>query len=106
MAAPEEKSPPGDQAAGDDETVNGSAQDTDADVPQLVVEEAQDEPKQIETSNGSVAGRFREIMQDQHEDGSELSSLDAASVDALPRRAGSPIDSVMSIPDDTPSIQV
>lgn len=34
------------------------------------------------------------------------SESDNGSMDALPRRAGSPIDSLLSIPDDTPSIQV
>lgn len=121
MADTEEMSPPGEPVASDEETVIGSTRDAeadvpqlsaddvhdaDADVPQLVVEEVQDEPAPSEMGNGSVAGRYREIMQEQREDGSELSSLDAGSVDALPRRVGSPIDSIMSGPDDTPSIQV
>ncbi|KAH6687879.1 Golgi CORVET complex core vacuolar protein 8-domain-containing protein [Plectosphaerella plurivora] len=51
-------------------------------------------------SNGQVSKRYREILRDRVEDGSEESSIDAA-----PRRAGSPIDSLLSVPDDTPSIQ-
>jgi hypothetical protein len=52
-------------------------------------------------SNGQVSRRYREILRDRVEDGSEESSIDAA-----PRRVGSPIDSLLSVPDDTPSIQV
>lgn len=56
--------------------------------------------------NGSVGNRYREIMQQQHQDSSDVSSLGGSSLHGLPRRVGSPIDSVMSGPDDTPSIQV
>jgi hypothetical protein len=57
--------------------------------------------------NGSVGNRYREIMQQQqHQDSSDVSSLGGSSLHGLPKRAGSPIDSVMSGPDDTPSIQV
>jgi len=34
------------------------------------------------------------------------SASEDGSMDTLPRRAGSPIDSVLSIPDDSPSVQV
>lgn len=56
--------------------------------------------------SGSVGNRYREIMQQQHQDSSDVSSLGGSSLHGLPRRVGSPIDSVMSGPDDTPSIQV
>ncbi|KAM0504130.1 hypothetical protein ACHAP8_002535 [Fusarium lateritium] len=55
--------------------------------------------------NGSVGNRYREIMQQQHQDSSDVSSLGGSSLHGLPKRAGSPIDSVLSGPDDTPSIQ-
>ncbi|KAM0564606.1 hypothetical protein ACHAPJ_000821 [Fusarium lateritium] len=55
--------------------------------------------------NGSVTNRYREIMQQQHQDSSDVSSMGGSSLHGLPKRAGSPIDSVMSGPDDTPSIQ-
>jgi hypothetical protein len=45
-------------------------------------------------------------MQQQHQDSSDVSSLGGSSLHGLPKRAGSPIDSVLSGPDDTPSVQV
>lgn len=74
------------------------------DVPQL---DAHGQPSDSAPSTprkSAFPGRRMESFQ---EEGSELGSIDAASVDALPRRGGSPIDSVLSGgPDDTPSIQV
>lgn len=46
------------------------------------------------------------LRQEMQLDGSEFGSVDASSVDALPRRAGSPGESMLSGPDDTPSVQV
>ncbi|KAF4958585.1 hypothetical protein FGADI_2282 [Fusarium gaditjirri] len=59
----------------------------------------------VPIGNGSVTNRYREIMQQQHQDSSDVSSLGGSSFHGLPKRAGSPIDSVLSGPDDTPSIQ-
>lgn len=119
MAEPEEKPPVSgeDEASSSDEFVN-APQDVDAsdDVPQLethddeqdedegaeVEEEAvelQDQPARVDTSS-------LRVVQEMQADGSELSSMDASSVDALPRRVGSPLDSVLSGPDDAPSVQV
>ncbi|KAF7547737.1 hypothetical protein G7Z17_g7517 [Cylindrodendrum hubeiense] len=64
-----------------------------------------DQPTPIQMSNGSVTNRYREIMQQQHHDSSDVSSLAGSDLHGLPRRAGSPIDSVMSGPDDSPSVQ-
>lgn len=63
-------------------------------------------PTPVPIGNGSVGNRYREIMQQQHQDSSDVSSLGGSSLHGLPKRAGSPIDSVLSGPDDTPSIQV
>lgn len=52
-------------------------------------------------SNGAISRRYQAIMREQADE-----SSDNGSVDAIPKRAGSPIDSLLSIPDDTPSIQV
>ncbi|RKL32253.1 hypothetical protein BFJ72_g10594 [Fusarium proliferatum] len=60
----------------------------------------------VPIGNGSVTNRYREIMQQQHQDSSDVSSLGGSSLHGLPKRVGSPIDSVLSGPDDTPSIQV
>jgi hypothetical protein len=48
----------------------------------------------------------RKILGEALDDGEEMSSVDGTSVDAIPRRAGSPIDSITSGPDDSPSVQV
>lgn len=48
-----------------------------------------------------VVNRYKQLVQE----GPDATS-DNGSTDALPRRAGSPVDSTVSIPDDTPSIQV
>ncbi|KAH7155464.1 Golgi CORVET complex core vacuolar protein 8-domain-containing protein [Dactylonectria estremocensis] len=66
---------------------------------------ASDHPTPVQLGNGSVTNRFREIIQQQHHDGSDVSSLAGSDVHGLPKRAGSPIDSVLSGPDDSPSIQ-
>lgn len=52
--------------------------------------------------NGVVSARYREILRHQADEGSETGS----SVDAAPKRAGSPIDSLLSVPDETPSLHV
>lgn len=65
-----------------------------------------DHPTPIEMSNGTVTNRYREIMQQQHLDSSDVSSLAGSDVHGLPKRAGSPMESLMSGPDDSPSIQV
>lgn len=105
MADPEDLSP--ERGAGSD---NGEmlkdARDEAEDVAQLVEEEMQDHPTPVEIGNGSVADRYRQIMHETHQDVSDVSSLGGSSLQGLPKRAGSPIDSVVSGPDDTPSIQV
>lgn len=50
--------------------------------------------------NGAVSNRYRQILREQADDVSEEGSVDAA-----PRRVGSPIDSLLSVPDDSPSVQ-
>jgi vacuolar protein sorting-associated protein 8 len=50
--------------------------------------------------SGPEPNRFRQLLHER-EDASE-----EGSIEGLPRRAGSPIGSLLSVPDDTPSIQV
>ncbi|PNY24532.1 Vacuolar protein sorting-associated protein 8 [Tolypocladium capitatum] len=76
--------------------------DADADVPQL---EGQDDMGPTETGTELTTKRHRDAVRDQPDDASEVSSMDASLVDAVPRRAGSPVDSVMSGPVDSPSVQ-
>ena len=102
---PEDLSLPGDADSENSDTIK-NASDEAGDVAQLVEQEMEDHPTPVEMGNGGVSNRYRQIMQEQHLDGSDVSSLGGSSVLGLPRRAGSPINSMMSEPDDTPSVQV
>lgn len=51
-------------------------------------------------------GEPLKALKDHREEESEMSSLGGDSLGAPPKRATSPLESVMSGPDDTPSIQV
>lgn len=73
----------------------------DEDVAQLVADDATPGEEPVLTLDEP-----KKTLGDALHEAEELSSIDGASVDALPRRAGSPIDSLMSGPDDSPSIQV
>lgn len=64
-----------------------------------------DEGTELQSRPAQNAGSLQ-VMQEMQADGSELSSVGASSVDALPRRTGSPAESMLSGPDDTPSVQV
>lgn len=76
----------------------------------------------IEHGRSPTGGRISELLQEEREGAStpqqlgngvnrykavqqEASSEDG-SLETLPRRTGSPIDSLLSVPDDSPSIQV
>lgn len=82
-------------------------------------------PTQTHQENGtySAVGRIAELLQEERENtitpeplGNGTNRYKATqdlgspsedgSLDALPRRVGSPIDSMLSIPDDSPSVQV
>lgn len=75
-----------------------------------------------ENGPSPIGGRIAELLQEEREGAStpqqlgngvnrykavqqEASSEDG-SLETLPRRAGSPIDSLLSVPDDSPSVQV
>ena len=100
MADDPEMSRTDDQESSDDETVKGE-QETDH-IADILEEELQAPSTPTPLGNGSIAHRYREIIKENEAD----AVSDNGSADAVPRRAGSPIDSLMSIPDDTPSIQV
>ncbi|KAI1150137.1 vacuolar assembly/sorting protein VPS8 [Nemania diffusa] len=95
--------PDGDAVSSDDETIKG---DLDQGHFAEVVEEELHEELHEDASNppsapGSVAAsRYRQLLRDQADVSDEGSSMDD-----LPRRAGSPINSLLSAPDDSPSIQ-
>ncbi|KAF7562984.1 hypothetical protein G7046_g1155 [Stylonectria norvegica] len=105
MADSEDLVPTRDVESEDGDTIKEAHDDAGLDVVQMVEQEMEDHPTPVELGNGSVANRYREILQEQQQDSSDVSSLGESSVHAPPKRAGSPVDSVMSGPDDTPSIQ-
>ncbi|KAI1031468.1 hypothetical protein LB504_000558 [Fusarium proliferatum] len=115
MADSEDLSLAGDVGLDNGDTINdaptiaGTDVDAGADAVNDGLLEDSDGPDRhltpVPIGNGSVTNRYREIMQQQHQDSSDVSSLGGSSLHGLPKRAGSPIDSVLSGPDDTPSIQ-
>jgi hypothetical protein len=91
-----------DDAPNDIADLNG-----DADVAQLSPEPAVDED--AVQANGSGAVGTPDMAQkpvQQPNEGSELESVDVDSVDGIPKGAGSPMDSVISGQNISPSIQV
>ncbi|ORY55494.1 vacuolar assembly/sorting protein VPS8 [Pseudomassariella vexata] len=86
-----------DHASSDEETIKGDhEQDHVAEIPE---EERAADATTEQPSNGTVVNRYRELLRD-HDDVS-----DSESTDGLPRRVGSPIDSLLSVPEDSPSVQ-
>jgi len=66
-------------------------------IAELLQEERDAAPTPQQLGNG--INHYKAVLQ--ADDASEDGSLDAA-----PRRTGSPIDSLLSVPDDSPSVQV
>lgn len=92
-------SPSGDHADSDEETVKGG-HDEDH-ITEILEEEMQSPSTPVAQGNSVIANRYRELLQD----GTDTASEDGSTTDAIPRRAGSPVDSMLSVPDDSPSIQ-
>lgn len=88
----------------DDQSVSGDnpevAKDDQEHLAQFLEKERHNAQDTTPRGNGAVGNRYRQLLRD-HDETSE-----SGSVDGLPRRAGSPIDSLLSIPDDSPSVQV
>jgi rhodanese-related sulfurtransferase len=95
MAGEPDLSRTGDRSSSDDDTIRGDRED------EHIAEIVQEELQAVETPIGGVSlvTRFKEIVQEAEAD----TVSDNGSTDAIPRRAGSPVD---SLPDDTPSVQV
>ncbi|GAW11661.1 hypothetical protein ANO14919_010090 [Xylariales sp. No.14919] len=92
--------PDGDAVSSDEETIKG-------DLDQGHIAEALEEELREDASSpppiqqGSVAAsRYHQLLRDQADISDEGSSIDG-----LPRRAASPINSLLSVPDDSPSVQ-
>ncbi|GAB0135888.1 hypothetical protein EsDP_00004210 [Epichloe bromicola] len=86
MSDQEDKSPVGELLSSDEYSIPPE-QDVESDTPQLEEQETSD-AHELDNAN------HRLDLQDGHV--SEVSSIDASLVDSLPRRAGSPVDSVTS----------
>jgi hypothetical protein len=92
--------------AGDEDAVSSDEETIKGDTEQGPIAEVLEEDLGEDVSNappeqGSVASRYRQLLNDQAD-----VSDDGSSTHGLPRRAGSPIDSLSSMPDDSPSVQV
>ncbi|KAF6837734.1 golgi complex component [Colletotrichum plurivorum] len=104
MADPDDRPAADVQASSDEETVIPEREE-DGIVGLLDGVALDDDERQISDAspaieNGAVSNRYRQILREQADDASEEGSVDAA-----PRRVGSPIDSLLSVPDDSPSVQ-
>ncbi|KAI0966424.1 vacuolar assembly/sorting protein VPS8 [Xylaria arbuscula] len=89
--------PDGDAVSSDDETVKGDLDQ--GHIADVLEEELRDDASDLPPAQGSVAAsRYRQLLRDQ----ADVSSDGGSSMDDLPRRATSPMN---SIPDDSPSVQ-
>ncbi|KAL7908762.1 Golgi CORVET complex core vacuolar protein 8 domain-containing protein [Trichoderma velutinum] len=112
MSDPEEESPAGERVDDYENPIpaveNESENDDEADVPQLEHPDTPEDPSSVnaeeEEKNHVIDDNLLEPPV-QNGDISEITSADASSIDAIPRRAGSPIESVTSAPGDSPSVQ-
>lgn len=87
-----------DDASSDEETVKGDRHE-DHIAEDLEAEQPGTESPAPPAS--SIAHRYRELLEAEHETPSE-----DGSTDAIPRLAGSPMGSMLFVPDDPPSAQV
>ncbi|KAI8241429.1 Vacuolar protein sorting-associated protein 8-like protein [Colletotrichum sp. SAR 10_96] len=97
MADPDDRSSADVQAPSDGGMVKAEGEE-DGIVGLLDDEEREASDASPAIENGIISNRYRQILRDQADDASEEGSVDAA-----PKRVGSPIDSLMSLPDDSPS---
>lgn len=90
---------PGDNVSSDEETIKG---DRDQEhIAEVLEEERQEDAAAPAPENhGPLANRYRQLLRDQDD------TSDSGSAEGLPKRVGSPIDSLLSVPDDTHSVQV
>lgn len=88
----------GDNVSSDEETIKGD-RDQEHIAEVLEEERREDAADLLSENHGPLANRYRQLLRDQ-DDTSE------SGAEGLPRRVGSPIDSLLSVPDDAHSIQV
>ncbi|KUI58702.1 hypothetical protein VP1G_05966 [Cytospora mali] len=89
--------PDGRRNAGEEEQVS-TEQPADHHISDLLEEELQQSSEQPPEADG-IVNRYKEILQEEAD-----AVSDNGSPDALPKRFGSPVDSTLSVPDDSPSV--
>lgn len=82
-----------------EETVKGERDGDDHRISDLLDEERRNLATPVPVGNSRVSDRYRELLRDQTDTVSE-----DGSADDIPRRAGSPMDSVASAADDSASV--
>lgn len=96
--------PDGEGVSSDDETIKGDLDHGD------IVEALEEEERDLDEdasdlspapASSVAASRYRQLLREQAD-----ASDEASSTDGLPRPPDSPINSVLSGPDDLPSVQV
>lgn len=87
-----------DPASSDEETIKGDQEQ--GLIAEIFEEELHEDAAEPPASNGTVANRYRQLLREQDD------TSDSGSAEGLPRRVGSPIDSLLSGADDSPSVQV
>lgn len=106
MSDPEDASPNGEPVADYENPSPAVENDDDADVPQLEEQDIPEDPSSVDLEEEKHAVNATVVEASaQNGDISEITSADASSIDAIPRRAGSPIESVTSGVGDSPSVQ-
>ncbi|ODA76098.1 hypothetical protein RJ55_08381 [Drechmeria coniospora] len=97
---PDSEDPPPSRGNGGEDGARELPDQNSDDVPLL--EEHAGAPS---TGTETNTKRHRTVVRDTFEDGSDASSIDASLVDTLPRRVGSPVDSLPSTLGEAPSVQ-
>ncbi|KAI1338821.1 Golgi CORVET complex core vacuolar protein 8-domain-containing protein [Xylariaceae sp. FL0016] len=87
----------GDRASSDEETIKGDRELDD--LADVCGEHSEDGASDTPFERGPLTNRYRQLLRERED------ASDEGSVEGAPRRAGSPIDSLLSVPDDSPSIQ-
>jgi hypothetical protein len=82
----------------DEETVRGDRDDYH--IADMLEGEGEIQSPTAASFGNGVANRYRQLLESQPD------ASDTESVDGLPKRAGSPIESLLSAADDSPSAQV
>jgi vacuolar protein sorting-associated protein 8 len=88
-----------DDVSSDEETIRGDVEG--GHIAGVLEDEMHDDAINAPPIQVSVHNRYRDLLREQ-----ASGSDDGSSMDGLPRRAGSPIDSLLSGPEDSPSVQV